>query len=74
MSIPPQPIIVPPALRACDTIALLSPSSRLNEVFPLRIQRARAFLESQGYRVVEIYSPLPSGREASIAHRVAEIQ
>ncbi|MCJ1448285.1 MAG: hypothetical protein MMC23_008800 [Stictis urceolatum] len=73
MSIPPQPILIPPALRRGDTIAFISPSSRLNEVFPLRVERAHKFLESEGFKVKEIYSPVPKDHQAALQHRVDEI-
>ncbi|OAA75575.1 Peptidase S66, LD-carboxypeptidase A [Akanthomyces lecanii RCEF 1005] len=67
--------VKPPALLRGDTIALVAPSSRINHVFPLRVARARAFLEVQGFRVREIYSPsLPSGSyRAAVRARAAEL-
>ncbi|OAQ65359.1 peptidase u61 ld-carboxypeptidase a protein [Pochonia chlamydosporia 170] len=67
--------ITPPALRRGDTIAFVAPSARINHIFPLRIARARAFLEGQGFKVREIYSheiPTDSFR-AAVKTRVEEI-
>ena len=52
--------ILPPALQPRDTIAFISPSSRLNHVFPSRVQRAKAFLESLDYRVKIFFSDVTS--------------
>ncbi len=68
----------PAALRRGDTIAFVAPSARLNHVFPLRIARARAFLEAEGFRVREVYTPepvaLPAGSyRAAVRARAAEL-
>jgi muramoyltetrapeptide carboxypeptidase LdcA involved in peptidoglycan recycling len=67
--------LVPAALRRGDTIAFIAPSARINHIFPLRIARARAFLEAQGFRVREIYTPeLPTTSfRAALKTRVDEI-
>jgi len=39
-----------------DTVAFISPSTRLNEVFPRKIDRARAFFENAGYKINIIYT------------------
>ena len=44
-------VITPQALQLRDTIAFVSPSSRLNRVFPHRVYRAKDALEKLGYRV-----------------------
>jgi muramoyltetrapeptide carboxypeptidase LdcA involved in peptidoglycan recycling len=49
--------IIPPALKKGDTIAILSPSSRLNDIFPLRVARGKAWLEGQGFVVKTIFTP-----------------
>lgn len=72
---PTMPSTKPPALRRGDTIALVAPSSRINHIFPLRIQRARLFLESQGFAVKEIYTAdlHPTSHRARVAARAAEL-
>ncbi|GAM33647.1 hypothetical protein TCE0_011r00708 [Talaromyces pinophilus] len=66
--------VVPPALRRGDTIAFVAPSARINHIFPLRIARARAFLESQGFLVREIYTILPTfSFRANLNTRVEEL-
>lgn len=67
--------VTPSALRQGDTIAFVAPSARINHIFPLRIARARAFLEAQGFKVREIYSaeiPTDSFR-AAVKARVGEL-
>lgn len=65
----------PLALRRGDTIALIAPSARINHIFPLRIKRARLFLESHGFLVREIYtSTLPThSYRASLTARADEL-
>ncbi|KAJ3159816.1 hypothetical protein HDU86_001468 [Geranomyces michiganensis] len=66
--------VTPSALRPGDTIALVSPSARLNDVFPLRIARAKAFLLAAGYQVKIISKePVPKGYLPAVQHRVAEL-
>ncbi|MCJ1382962.1 hypothetical protein MMC17_006075 [Xylographa soralifera] len=71
--------IIPPALPPNANIALISPSSRLNTIFPTRITRTTAYFSSLGFTVREIFTPIPSSSSTSvhpteqIAHRVAEI-
>ncbi|PYH42899.1 S66 peptidase family protein [Aspergillus saccharolyticus JOP 1030-1] len=55
----PRPPILPPPLRPGDLIALISPSSRLNDDLPTPLQRGQSFLESLGFRVCTIYTPFP---------------
>lgn len=71
----PETSQLPPALTPGCTIAFISPSSRLNRVFPLRISRAKDFLESHGFSIREIFTePLPSTSHlVSIKARVAEL-
>lgn len=67
--------ITPRALQKGDTIAFVAPSSRINHIFPLRIERAKKFLEGQGFQVKEFYSPsLPSSSfRASVEARAEEV-
>jgi muramoyltetrapeptide carboxypeptidase LdcA involved in peptidoglycan recycling len=50
---------IPRALRKGDTIAFISPSARLNEIFPYIIERAKPWLEQQGYHVKIIFNTSP---------------
>lgn len=64
----------PPALRRGDTIAFVAPSSRINHIFPLRVARARAFLEAAGFHIRIIYTPtLPDSYRASVRARADEL-
>lgn len=67
--------ILPPALQVGDTIAILSPSSRLNNIFPLRIARSITSLTALGFKALPIYTPLPSPctHKQQIKHRVDEL-
>jgi muramoyltetrapeptide carboxypeptidase LdcA involved in peptidoglycan recycling len=67
--------VYPPALKPGDTIALISPSSRLNTIFPLRISRATQALTTLGFTVKTIYAPLPEPctHTQQIQHRVSEL-
>ncbi|KUJ07777.1 peptidase S66, LD-carboxypeptidase A [Mollisia scopiformis] len=67
--------IIPAALKPGDTIALLSPSSRLNDIFPLRISRATTALEVLGFKIKSIYTslPTPCSHHQQIHHRVQEL-
>ena len=67
--------ILPPALKPGDIIALLSPSFRLNDIFPLRVLRATTALEPLGFAVKTIYTPILStaSHYQQIQHRVAEL-
>ena len=75
----PLHLIVPPALPSNARIALISPSSRLNDIVPTRISRAITYFSSLGFTVCEIFTPIPPSSSTSIhpteqiAHRVAEI-
>ncbi|RAK99255.1 S66 peptidase family protein [Aspergillus ibericus CBS 121593] len=53
------PTILPKALRQGDTIALISPSARLNDLLPRSLARGKAFLESLGFPIKIIYTSLP---------------
>jgi muramoyltetrapeptide carboxypeptidase LdcA involved in peptidoglycan recycling len=50
--------LIPPALRKGDTIAFISPSKRLNTIFPAPLERAKAYLEKLDYKVKIIYSDI----------------
>jgi muramoyltetrapeptide carboxypeptidase LdcA involved in peptidoglycan recycling len=67
--------IFPPALRRGDTVALLSPSSRLNDIFLLRISRAVSALEKVGFKVKIIFTPISASASHThqIRHRVQEL-
>jgi muramoyltetrapeptide carboxypeptidase len=52
--------VLPEVLQPRDTIAFISPSSRLNRVFPTRIYRAKDALEKLGYRVKIFYNDTPT--------------
>ncbi|MCJ1396688.1 hypothetical protein MMC18_009580 [Xylographa bjoerkii] len=66
--------ITPPPLPLNATIALISPSSRVNHVFPARVARATASLASLGFTVRPIYThPLSNDPATAVAERVAEI-
>lgn len=68
------PGIVPKALRRGDTIAFISPSGRLNSIFPARIARAKAYLEGAGFNVKEIFNtPEPTEFEHKVKQRVDEL-
>lgn len=66
---------IPPVLLPGSTIALISPSARLNDLLPFCIDRASDYLKSLGFKVEVIYSALPSNCtiKESALHRVAEI-
>ena len=66
---------VPLALRRGDTIAFISPSARLNHIFPAPLNRAKSHLERLGYRVKVIFNQSESliFRD-SILQRREEIQ
>lgn len=66
--------VIPKALQKGDTIAFVSPSSRVNRLFPGRVPRATAYFESCGFRVKEIFTPqLSSDFLTSIHQRCEEL-
>lgn len=71
-----QPTVIPKALRPGCTIAFISPSARLNEIFPLPIVRAQAALEARGFKV-KIFWTHEEGESTTvqqhITHRKQEI-
>jgi muramoyltetrapeptide carboxypeptidase LdcA involved in peptidoglycan recycling len=54
---------------------LISPSARLNDIFPLRISRAVSALENLGFKVKVIFTPIPASASHAdqIQHRVQEL-
>ncbi|PQE23122.1 peptidase u61 ld-carboxypeptidase a protein [Rutstroemia sp. NJR-2017a WRK4] len=58
--------VIPKALKPGDTIAFVSPSSRLNELLPTPMLRSAQFFERRGYPVKTIYSPIPTSDSTSI--------
>ncbi|KAH8179205.1 LD-carboxypeptidase domain-containing protein [Sarocladium implicatum] len=68
----PTPI-TPKALSPGDTIALISPSARLNSRLPDVVSRAKALLESRGYKVREFFNE-DQGIQSCIANRLSEIR
>jgi muramoyltetrapeptide carboxypeptidase LdcA involved in peptidoglycan recycling len=47
--------IVPAALRKKDTVAFISPSARLNSIYPGALERAKTKLEALGYKIKIIF-------------------
>ncbi|KAI5235549.1 peptidase S66, LD-carboxypeptidase A [Aureobasidium subglaciale] len=69
-----QKSITPPALRKGDTIAFISPSSRLNTLFARRIEKATSFFHSHGFYIKVIFNKsLPSDPVSAIKHRCHEL-
>jgi muramoyltetrapeptide carboxypeptidase len=69
-----SPATVPCALRNGDTIAFTSPSGRLNSIFPARIERAKTYLENQGFIVRVVFNtPEPSDFAQRVKQRVDEL-
>ena len=66
---------IPTGLSISSTVALISPSTRMNDAIPHRIIRATKFLLSIGYKVEVIYTRIPSNctLKQSALHRTAEI-
>lgn len=65
--------VVARALQPGDTIAFVSLSARLNNVFPAAIARATALLTSRGYKVRTLFTQ-ESGIQSSIKNRLAEFR
>ncbi|KJZ76516.1 hypothetical protein HIM_04245 [Hirsutella minnesotensis 3608] len=68
----PSPVTAP-ALKPGATIAFISPSSRLNSVFPAPIARAIAILSDRGFRT-RVFFTSDAGTPSSIANRHSEIR
>ncbi|KAF8196828.1 peptidase u61 ld-carboxypeptidase a [Mycena galopus ATCC 62051] len=63
--------LIPPALRPGDTIAFVSPSSRLNDVFPSVLKRASSALEAHSFAVKVFWTPRPPDTELSLAESIS---
>lgn len=61
------------AIKHGDTIALISPSARLNDKLPAIMSRATGVLSSRGYNVRTLYTQ-DTGIQSSIANRLSEIR
>lgn len=69
-----QETTTPPALRKGDTIAFVSPSSRVNTLFARRIQKAASFFQDRGFKTKVIYNEtLPSDHLSAIRLRCSEL-
>lgn len=72
------PTVIPRALKLGDTVAFVSPSSRLNTSLAAPLLRAKSAVEALGYRVKIIWTPGSSPETTtisqSIAHRTAELR
>jgi muramoyltetrapeptide carboxypeptidase len=69
-----QETITPPVLGRGDTIAFISPSSRVNTLFPRRIQKATSFFQTQGFKIKVFYNEtLPFDHLSAIRLRCSEI-
>ncbi|KEQ94217.1 hypothetical protein AUEXF2481DRAFT_41396 [Aureobasidium subglaciale EXF-2481] len=69
-----QKSITPPALRKGDTIAFISPSSRLNTLFAQRIGKATSFFQSRGFHIKVIFDEsFPSDPLSAVKHRCHEL-
>ena len=65
---------IPFALRQGDTIAVISPSARLNSIFPDRVSRAQSALETLGFHVKIIFNESqPAKFPAAVQQRCSEI-
>jgi muramoyltetrapeptide carboxypeptidase len=70
----PQEAITPAALRKGDTIAFISPSSRVNTLFSRRIREATSFFQDYGFKIKIIYNEtLPSDHLSAIQLRCSEL-
>lgn len=71
----PRDTVLPPALRRGDTIALISPSWRLNRLFTKAHLNSITALETLGYRVKTIFSDIPaeSTHKQKVQHRAREL-
>jgi len=65
--------ILPKALEPGQIIGFVTPSARLNKVFPQVISRATTALEGQGYHVKEFFTP-DTGIQSSITNRLSELR
>ncbi|KAI8631147.1 peptidase [Xylariaceae sp. FL1651] len=65
--------ITPQVLEPGATIALVSPSLRLNDTFSAVVARATALLTGKGYKVREFYTA-DTGVQSGIANRLSELR
>ncbi|KAJ1323642.1 muramoyltetrapeptide carboxypeptidase [Microdochium nivale] len=73
----PPSTITPKALEPGATIAIISPSARLNHVYPSVIARGMALLTARGYHVREVYhhnDDEDSNIQAGIRNRLSELR
>lgn len=63
----------PLGLQSGDTIALVSPSGRLNKLFSTRVSRAKQYITNQGFQVEEIFTSLSPDFLESIKQRCEEL-
>lgn len=72
------PTVIPQALRPGDTIAFVSPSTRVNTSFAAPLLRAKSAVEALGFRVKVVWTPGSSPETTtisqSIKHRIAELR
>lgn len=68
----PSPVTAK-ALKPGATIAFISPSARLNNIYPAAISRATAVLSGRGYKILVFFTP-DTGIQSSIANRLTEIR
>ncbi|KAH7014446.1 peptidase family S66 [Microdochium trichocladiopsis] len=68
----PSPI-TPKALEPGSTIGIISPSARLNHIYPSVVSRGLALLTSRGYKVRELYTR-DTSIQSGIQNRLAEIR
>lgn len=67
------PLVLAPALQPGSTIAFVSLSARLNNVFPAAIERATDLLTSRGFKV-RVFFNTDSGLRSSIDNRMSEFR
>ncbi|RYP66000.1 hypothetical protein DL770_008886 [Monosporascus sp. CRB-9-2] len=65
--------IVPMSLKSGATIALVSPSARLNDKLPAVVARATAVLTGRGYNIHQLFTP-DTGIQSSIDNRLTELR
>jgi muramoyltetrapeptide carboxypeptidase len=69
-----QETTTPAALRKGDTIAFISPSSRVNTLFSRRLQKATSFFQDHGFKIKIIYNEtLHSDHLSAIQLRCSEV-
>ncbi|CAM1500628.1 Fc.00g097900.m01.CDS01 [Cosmosporella sp. VM-42] len=61
---------IPKGLQPGETIAFISPSFRVNEIFPLYVERGKAVLEAKGYPV-KVFWTHEDAKTTTIAQHVA---